>query len=159
ANAEVELTLAEQVHATGNPRAREAQSSAQVAEEEARRDLERFARRDQRIVAAVALVDERARRARDLGRRLLHEPVAAVIRKPELAIDAEHAIEQPRGALTVRAVVRPDDREQPFEREVLAEVLVRSRVRLVLLEVRIETVHLVGGVANPGLDDLESDAL
>ena len=84
-DAEKELALAEEILAARHRAVDHAEPDAQVAEEEPRGDLERFARRDQRIDAAVTLVHEGPRRAGDLGVLLLHQPVAPVVVRAELS--------------------------------------------------------------------------
>src|SRR3954468_912442 len=84
---------------------------ADVAEEEAGGDLERFARGDERIRAAVTLMDEGARRAGQLRKLLFHQAVAAVVVGPELAPNREDPVEPARDYRTVSPVIGPDHRE------------------------------------------------
>src|SRR6185436_17410550 len=116
-NAEEELALAEEVLAASDLRAGEREPRPDVAEEEAGRGLERFARGHQRIEAAMAFVDERSQSSRNLGEGLLHQAVAAIVARTELTSQRRQPVQVRRDADVVGPIVGPHDGEQPVERK------------------------------------------
>jgi hypothetical protein len=98
------VRVAEPVAAALHVRGDQAQPRADVTEEKSGRDLVGLPTRHQRIVTAVAFVNERPRCAGNLRVFLLHEPVAAVIGGPAFPDDGEHAV-QPRRQLEPSAVL------------------------------------------------------
>ena len=106
----------------------------------------------------MTLVHKRTLRAGNLRRVLFDQAIAAVVIHAVLAGYREQPVQQARGLHAIGVVIGADHRKQAFEWKVLCKVQVGVRVVRVLLVVRIEVVELIGGLANPVLDDVERDA-
>ena len=158
-HAEEHFALAEVIEAALDLGARHMQAGMHVAVKEARRGLERLARRDHRVVTPVTLVDERAWRARQLCRRLFDQAVAPVVVPAVLLRRRKQPVHHGRCTRVVRAVVRADHAQHSLGRKVFREVRVRPRVRCVRLRLRIEPLQLLLGLRElPVADALKGDA-